>query len=85
MLPSPLCGSGVPARFLLVQVRSFLADANSFYRPFRVRFQAFGDHPCPHESRLGASWVNRTNMPEEYDPALSATLADLNGLMTMAR
>ncbi len=31
------------------------------------------------------AWVNRTKMPEEYDPAPSATLADLNGLMTMAR
>jgi len=31
------------------------------------------------------AWVNRTNMPEEYEPAPSATLTDLNGLMTMAR
>ena len=31
------------------------------------------------------AWVNRAKMPEEYEPAPSATLADLNGLMTMAR
>ena len=31
------------------------------------------------------AWVNRAKMPEEYEPPPSATLADLNGLMTMAR
>ncbi len=31
------------------------------------------------------AWVNRTKMPEEYDPAPGAALADLDGLMTMAR
>jgi len=31
------------------------------------------------------AWVNRAKMPEEYEPAPSATLADLTGLMTMAR
>ena len=30
------------------------------------------------------AWVNRAKMLEEYEPAPSATLADLNGLMTMA-
>jgi 2-haloacid dehalogenase len=30
------------------------------------------------------AWINRTNMPEEYEPAPSAMLTDLNGLMTMA-
>jgi 2-haloacid dehalogenase len=31
------------------------------------------------------AWVNRTNMPEEYEQAPNATLTDLTGLMTMAR
>jgi 2-haloacid dehalogenase len=30
-------------------------------------------------------WINRTNMPEEYEPAPNAALTDLNGLMTMVR
>ena len=31
------------------------------------------------------AWVNRAKMPDEYEPAPSATLADLTGLMTMTR
>src|SRR5262249_40220695 len=31
------------------------------------------------------AWMNGAKMPEEYEPAPGATLADLNGLMTMAR
>ena len=30
-------------------------------------------------------WVNRANMPEEYETPPNAVLADLTGLMTMAR
>jgi 2-haloacid dehalogenase len=31
------------------------------------------------------AWVNRAKMPEEYGPAPAAVLADLDGLMTLAR
>ena len=29
------------------------------------------------------AWINRANMPDEYEPAPTMTLADLNGLVTM--
>jgi len=29
------------------------------------------------------AWINRAKMPDEYEPAPSMTLPDLNGLVTM--
>ena len=31
------------------------------------------------------AWVNRANMPDEYEPAPDAVLADLDGLAAMGR